>query len=163
MMSTQPMMTWSMTIQPHHLIELKFDDAASLLNVCIAYRYTYDVPVEGSRGAIEDKFITSSAISCAQFFTALAPSTSGAFRRHFAEGIDCYLGGPDGSEADWPAATMLLQFALELKPNDGPCQAILRFMEAMSTPEGHCPDHWKGYQVNNREQCACKHPHVFIM
>ena len=39
--------------------------------------------------------------------------------------MEFYLGGSNGSKADWKKAGIVLKKCLELEPDDGPTQAIL--------------------------------------
>mmetsp|Transcript_2013 Transcript_2013/g.4551 ORF Transcript_2013/g.4551 Transcript_2013/m.4551 type:complete len:242 (+) Transcript_2013:3-728(+) len=109
--------------------------------------YTYDVPVSSSSSAISDFFATNPSITNPQFFAALTPSTTPEFKTRFAEAIDCYLGGPDGSEADWPKACAMLTWCLELKPKDGPCLAIIGDIERKAKSDGNCPSTWRGFRL----------------
>ena len=44
--------------------------------------------------------------------------------------MDFYLGGISGKRADWKKATELLQECLQMRPDDGPCHTILKYIQS---------------------------------
>ena len=44
--------------------------------------------------------------------------------------MDFYLGGISGKRADWIKATELLQECLQMRPDDGPCHTILKYIQS---------------------------------
>jgi hypothetical protein len=66
---------------------------------------------------------------------------------HVVQAIECYLGGQDGSTADWVQATSILSECLNLEPNDGPSMAIRAFMGKRARDDGSCPADWRGFRA----------------
>eukprot|EP00961_Rhodomonas_salina_P148087 1993669-Rhodomonas_salina.1 len=81
------------------------------------------------------------------FFRAVPPTTSPQFRAKFVAAVECYLGGPQGREADWVGARGLLREVLRERPEDGPGLALLHFIAEAAGPEGQAPKDWPGYKT----------------
>ncbi|EKX34735.1 hypothetical protein GUITHDRAFT_90376 [Guillardia theta CCMP2712] len=110
--------------------------------------YTFDEPSMQSRGGtVPDDIDFSSLQSSRAFFEVAAPSTDAEFRRDFSRAISVYLGGPDGSKANWECAMQRLRDCLRKRPGDGPTLAILQYMEEeMAKPE-ESRVRWMGYRM----------------
>eukprot|EP00960_Hanusia_phi_P071877 767656-Hanusia_phi.AAC.6 len=110
--------------------------------------YTFDEPSMRSRGGtVPDDIDFSSLQSSRAFFEVAAPSTDSEFRRDFARAISVYLGGPDGSRANWPSAMDRLRACLRKRPGDGPTLAILRYMEGEMAKPLESRVQWMGYRM----------------
>lgn len=111
--------------------------------------YTYDVPPATVNGihVVDDELISSPSTSDQAFFRALQPATSERFRNHFGLGMDFYLGGPDGDQADWTKATMMLNQCLLNNPKDGPSLAIRSYIKRNQQPNGEAPEGWRGFRA----------------
>lgn len=112
--------------------------------------YTYDVPVctcEG--GALPDAdadCVSDADMSCLEFFTKLQPCTSVEFRDKFKSALGHYLGGEAGDKANWTQAHRELEECLEMVPKDGPCLAILDYMQAAREKWSKTGGKWEGYR-----------------
>jgi len=110
--------------------------------------YTFDVPVCVSRGGTLglDIDISDNQLTAEEFFKMVPPATDQNYRQQFAVAMDFYIGGPDGSQADWNTARVLLEACLETRPQDGPTKAILEYMSSTANPDGSQPQSWQGYR-----------------
>ena len=110
--------------------------------------YTYDVPPASVNGVsvVDDEIISSTSTPDQVFFSSLQPSTSERFRNQFSLGMDYYLGGPDGIQADWTKATVMLSQCLLSIPTDGPSLAIREYIQSHRQPTGDAPSDWAGYR-----------------
>mmetsp|Transcript_8792 Transcript_8792/g.20751 ORF Transcript_8792/g.20751 Transcript_8792/m.20751 type:complete len:96 (+) Transcript_8792:913-1200(+) len=80
------------------------------------------------------------------FFVENAPATNEAFRSVYENAVGFYLGGPDGSLADWEEARECLEECLRLRPSDGPSRTILRYIQEHAQPDGSPPQSWGGFR-----------------
>mmetsp|Transcript_10302 Transcript_10302/g.16085 ORF Transcript_10302/g.16085 Transcript_10302/m.16085 type:complete len:327 (-) Transcript_10302:137-1117(-) len=118
--------------------------------------YTYDVPTPKSRGGgteiNDDLDVTEQQLkelSNEEFFEKVPPSVDLSFRQQFALAMDLYLGGDDGTRADWKTALVVLEECLELIPDDGPSLAIRKYIKKTRKHDGSTgpPEDWKGYRA----------------
>lgn len=102
--------------------------------------WTYDVP------SAQNVPLPPAAMDSRTFFSIMKPQTSENFREHYTAAVCLYLGGDDGSEANWVVARKLLQKCLGEEPTDGPSRVLLQYITANSD-EGDAPKSWKGYRT----------------
>jgi len=100
--------------------------------------YTYDVAENTDHvpASVED-------LGTEDFWDHVPPCTDVEFRTAHRNALELYLGGQDGTYADWPrACEMLAQW-----PEDGPSAAILEYMRSnCASTNGGAPDWWQGYR-----------------
>uniref|UniRef100_A0A7S0VFA6 Guanylate cyclase domain-containing protein n=1 Tax=Hemiselmis tepida TaxID=464990 RepID=A0A7S0VFA6_9CRYP len=112
--------------------------------------FTYDVPATTVDGisVVDDHIISSPDTTHQLFFSALQPALSDRFRQQFSAAMELYLGGHDGSQADWKRASQILsQLCNQSGPRDGPSQAIRSYIKRRARPDGSAPQNWKGYRA----------------
>ena len=102
--------------------------------------WTYDVPTG------KNVPLPPTAMDSSTFFKMLQPHTSQKFRDNFDAAVCLYLGGDDGSEANWTMARKLLQKCLLEEPSDGPARVLLLYINSNSE-DGKAPKSWKGYRT----------------
>ena len=93
---------------------------------------------------------TWAALGVRDFFaTGIPPAIDAEFRRQWRIAVSLYLGEPDGSGADWPAARLQLEALAAVCPpaHSGPGAALISGMEALSTADGKAPRNWPGYRI----------------
>jgi len=110
--------------------------------------YTFDEPTLVSQGGtVPDDVDFSSIRSNESFFSIIRPRTTAEFRMEFEQAISLYLGGIDGSLADWEEAKHRLDRCLEMEPFDGPARAIKTYIEEASVIPKEMRRRWKGYRA----------------
>jgi len=110
--------------------------------------YTFDEPTLVSQGGtVPDDVDFSSIRSNQSFFSVVRPRTTSEFRKEFEQAISLYLGGIDGSLADWEEAQVRLDRCLEMEPFDGPTRAIKTYIEEASVIPKEMRKRWKGYRA----------------
>ncbi len=100
--------------------------------------YTYDVPFASQHA------MPRASDDPQHFFETFPPTTCQEYRRQFEAAVRYYLGGPEGREADWPVAQLLLLNCLAQRPRDPPALALLARMREMQV-NGKAPPQWMGY------------------
>eukprot|EP00287_Rhodomonas_sp_CCMP768_P032076 CAMPEP_0202853512 /NCGR_PEP_ID=MMETSP1389-20130828/90520_1 /ASSEMBLY_ACC=CAM_ASM_000865 /TAXON_ID=302021 /ORGANISM="Rhodomonas sp., Strain CCMP768" /LENGTH=242 /DNA_ID=CAMNT_0049532061 /DNA_START=1 /DNA_END=729 /DNA_ORIENTATION=- len=78
------------------------------------------------------------------FLTEAPPCISQSFRMLHVQAMSFYLGSSD-CPTDWARAAQVFKQCLSVKPNDGPCVAILKYIEEKAV-DGHAPESWKGFR-----------------
>jgi len=96
---------------------------------------------------LSGRLTLSGCCQVTSFFAVVPPSSCEQYRLAFADALDAYLGGPDGSEADWPTAVLRLEACALQCPLDGVVGALLGFMRLQARPDGTHPPEWPGYRV----------------
>lgn len=116
------------------------------------YLYTYDVPsLMQFGGSLPDNVkLGLKDVSLYDYWKRVRPYTSEKYRLTWQRAMYAYLGGPDGTQADWHLCKTHLQKCLTIFPNDGPALAILAYIEN-NCVEGDIeackqPGTWKGFR-----------------
>lgn len=146
--------TWAL-LSPKVRVLCRLIDRVQVVGSCTPVElYTYDVPADLDDAATSTNSGGASphfarVCSANDTFERLPPATSEEFRERFAVAVDCYLGGEDGSKARWPMARALLEKLLRERPDDGPTNALLAFMDdakfdVIDVDGNNC---WPGYRV----------------
>jgi hypothetical protein len=104
--------------------------------------YTYDVPstVDANFSPAKEE-----ALSAQAFFARVPPDRSEEFRAMFYSALANYLGGEDGSRADWQQAEAELSECLAMAPSDGPALALLGYIRT-KLRHAKAPPGWRGYR-----------------
>lgn len=88
-------------------------------------------------GLENDVFLMEDVLDNDKSIKMLLKNFNIEFHEVFKKGLELYL------EGKWQEAKVKLESALILKPNDGPCKTIMKFMESNAFEK---PENWKGFR-----------------